>query len=193
MNNRPAKPAAFPLALLALLAMGGLLVSCSAMAVDSTGHFSRARQDWDRGEYDLALAEYQAVINLQGDDAAARHNRALIYLEIGKASEAREEAARAVELAPEEGRYHLTYGVALMSLREPELPEARTQLLASIKPMKYAKDSQGLLRAYFNLGLVSQAGRLIVDARKWYRMALAIDPNDEATLTALATLEGTER
>lgn len=181
------------LTLAAAMAAGGLLVSCTAMAVDSTGHFSRAKIAWESGEYDQALSEYQAVIDLAGDDAAARHNRALIFLELGRASEARDEALRAVELVPGEGRYHLTCGVALMSLREPDLDGAKKELLASVKPMKFAKDAPGLLRAYYNLGLVSQQSRLIVDARRWYRMALAIDPNDDVTLTALATLEGSGR
>ena len=193
MNNPKVEPKWKFLSLMAVLVAGGLLVSCAAMAVDSTGHFSRAKLAWDKGEYDQALAEYQAVINQTGEDAAARHNRALIYLEMGRASDARDEALRAVQLAPAEGRYHLTYGVALMLLHEPDLAGAKEQLLASIRPMKYDKDASGLLRVYYNLGLVSQQSRLIVDARKWYRMALAIDPNDEATLTALASLEGRER
>jgi len=193
MNNHKTNSPGKGWSLAAALVAGGLLVSCAALAVDSTGHFARAKMAWDRGEYDLALSEYQAVINLTGDDAAARHNRALIYLELEHGPEARDEAKRAVELAPEEGRYHLTYAVALMYLREPDLAEAKKQLLASIKPMKYAKDATGLLRAYYNLGLVAQQSRLIVEAYRWYQMALAIDPNDEDTLTALATLEGSER
>ena len=193
MNNRPINPLSIRQLLGAILAAGWFLVPCASMAVDSSGHFSRAKLAWDRGEYDRALSEYQAVINLSGDDAAARYNRALIYLEMQRASEARTEVARAVELAPEDGRYRLTLGVALMSLREPDFSGAKAQLLASIKPLRYAKDAQGLLRAYYNLGVVAQQGRLIVEAHKWYQKALAIDPNDEATLTALATLEGAER
>jgi tetratricopeptide (TPR) repeat protein len=193
MNNRKAKFGGLGMALIAAAAVYGLLMPGPALAVDSTGHFSRAKVAWERGEYDNALAEYQAVINLIGDDAAARHNRALIFLELGRAPEARDEASRAVELSPEEGRYRLTLGVALMSLREPDWEAAREEFLSAIKPMKYDKDEQGLLRVYYNLGLVAQQGRLIVSARKWYRMALKIDPNDEATLTALASLEGRER
>jgi len=193
MNNHLLNPVWKGLLLGAVLVGGSFLVSCPAMAVDSTGHFSRAKIAWDRGEYDDALAEYQAVINLSGEDSAARHNRALIYLEMARFPEARDEASLAVKLAPSEGRYRLTYAVALMSLAEPDLAEAKNQLLASIKPMTYDKDAQGLLRTYFNLGLVCQQSRLIVDARKWYQMALAIDPNDEVTRGAMETLEGTER
>ncbi len=187
-TSSKAKKVFLPAAALALAVC--FLVPAAQAVVDASGHFSRAQFAWEQGDYDTAMAEYQAVINLLGDDAAARHNRALIFLETDRIADGRAEAARAVELAPEEGRYRITLAVALMTGKNPEDGKAREELLTGVRFLNADEDAPGLVRAYYNLGLIAQRRRALPEARRWYRHALQLDPNDEPTLTAMESLEG---
>ncbi len=159
-------------------------------AVDAAGHFARARYAWQSGQYEAALAEYEAAIELQGEDSAARNNRALIYMETGRLPEARLEAERAVELAPQEGRFRITLAVVLLTVAPPEYEDARSHLLKAVRYLKRKRDAPGLLRAYYNLGYICQRRAEYRQARGWYKLALGINPNDEPTLTALEAMEG---
>ena len=93
-------------------------------------------------------------------------------------------------MAPDNGRFHLTLAVAMMAQKKPDLKAARGQLETAVRILWADDDAGGLVRAYFNLGMIAQQGRHFPEARTWYRKALGQDPNDEATLAAMESLEG---
>src|SRR6185369_10010020 len=95
------------------LLVGGLVLSGSAVAADADSHFAIARRAQAEGKWDEALRHYQAVLMLHGDDAAVRHNMALIYLAFPDLERARPQAERAVQLSPKEGRYEITLAVII--------------------------------------------------------------------------------
>jgi len=168
-----------------LLAAGWLFASRQALAADSAIHFARAEAFHADGNMRDALREYDAVLALEGENAGVRHNRALIYLEIGDVSMARTEAGKAAELEPHEGRYRVTYAATWMAGEDADLPYARTLLLSAIKFLDKARDHSGLDAAYYNLGVVAQRLRKNEEARRYYTLALENNPADDRAAAAL--------
>jgi tetratricopeptide (TPR) repeat protein len=172
-----------------LAVLGWSLLPAPAGAVDAAVRLERARIAYAAGRYEAALAEYDAMLKLEGEDAAVRNNRALCFLALGRLDRARWESERAIELAPGEGWYLITLAVIQMSLKPPELKAARANLEAAIKPLKRARDRQGLANACYNLGVIAHRQKKFEDAREWYKLSLEYDPSNEDAREALKVLE----
>ncbi len=177
-------------------ALFGAAVMCAlfalprpAPAVDAATYFERARSEEKDGNHKAALEDYEAVIRLKGEDDAVRHDRALIYLKTGNPERAREEAVRAVQLVPKNGRYRITLAVVLMAQAEPELSSARSHLRKAVSIMKRRRDHPGLADAYFNLGVIERQKGRLVRARQYYLLAYDENPADESIRKALSILD----
>lgn len=162
-----------------------LLGAGTSFAADAATHFARAEAFRADGNTRDALREYDAVLALGGEDAGVRHNRALIFLDLGDVAMARTEAGKAAELAPREGRYRVTFAATWMAGEDTDLKYARTLLLGAVKLLDKARDHAGLDAAYYNLGVVSQRLRKNGEARKYYELALENNPADERAAAAL--------
>lgn len=167
-------------AICGVLAAGG-----TGWAADAATHFARAEAFHADGNTRDALREYDAVLALGGEDAAARHNRALIFLEVGDIAMARTEAGKAAALAPREGRYRVTFAATWMAGEDADLAYARTLLLGALKLLDKARDHAGLDAAYYNLGVAAQRMRRNGEACKYYQLALEQNPADERAAAAL--------
>lgn len=174
------------------LAALGLLAAAArpASGADAPVHFDRAREAFAAGKYQEALAQYDAVLSLTGEDAAVRHNRALVYLAMTDPARAADEARRAVALAPKTGRYRITLAVALLSSTPVDEPGAEAALRAAEKLLKRARDHDGLATTYYNLGWLAERRRDYVQARRAYALALRHNPDDDRTREALAAMGG---
>jgi tetratricopeptide (TPR) repeat protein len=171
------------------LAAALALAAGLALAAPPDTHFERAGQAWQEGDRDRALKEYDAALSTGGESAVVRHNRALVLLEMKDAAGAREDAARAVALAPKEGRYRVTLAAAWMAGEKPENKKARGILKAAVRLLGAARDHVGLGRAYYNLGLVARRLGDMTGAKRDFRRSLDEDPAGEAARTALESLE----
>ncbi len=172
-----------------------LLCPAAGRSADANHHFATARQAQAEGKWDEALRHYQAVLTLRGDDAASRHNMALIYLGFPDLVRARPQADRAVALSPKEGRYRITLAVIVLAgaskepnAAKPVLGEAEGILKDAVKLLDRAKDHQGLATAYYNLGTIAQRRNQYKRARDLYRQALRKNPDDQRALNALEDL-----
>jgi len=168
-----------------MLAAGLLLLARSGWAADAATHFARAETFRADGNMRDALREYDAVLELKGEDAGVRHNRALIYLELGDVAMARTEAGRAVVLAPREGRFRVTFAAAWMAGEDSDLPYARKLLLGAVTLLDREHDHAGLDAAFYNLGVVSQRLKRNEEARRYYGLALEHNPADDRAAAAL--------
>ncbi len=160
-----------------------------ALAASPDTHFERAGQAWGAGDRDRALKEYDAALQTGGESAVIRHNRAILFLELNDAATARDEARRAVDLAPKEGRYRTTLAAAWMAGAKPENRKAKGILKGAVRLLGAARDHVGLARAYYNLGLVARRLGDLDEARRDLRLALDHDPANEAVKVALESLE----
>lgn len=174
---------------------GGLLTSGPLHSADANTHFETARRAQAAGKWDEAIRHYQAVLTLRGDDAAVRHNLALIYLAFPDLNRARPQAERAVALGPKEGRYAITLAVIILSgapraaqAALPVLAEAEDLLKGAVRNLEKARDHQGLATAYYNLGTIAQRRNQHKKARDWYRQALRKNPDDRKAQDALEDL-----
>lgn len=176
-----------------LLACG--LVPVAACGADAAYHFSMAKRMQAEGKWDEALRHYQAVLTLRGDDAAVRHNMALIFLAFPDLDRARPQAERAVRLDPKDGRYRVTLAVIVLNgaskdplEARPALEEAEAILKVAVKHLERAKDHPGLATAYYNLGTIHQRRNQYRKARDYFRLALKWNPDDQRALNALEDL-----
>ncbi|MEK7473994.1 MAG: tetratricopeptide repeat protein [Candidatus Coatesbacteria bacterium] len=176
------------LALLAALALP-VLAPAPAAAIDASIHLERARQAYTAGKYEDALAEYDAMLKLLGEDAAVRNNRALCYLALSQLDRARWESERAIELAPAEGQFYITLAVIQLTLKPADLKGARENLITSIKYLKRARDHAGVANACYNLGVIAQRRRKYEEASSWYRQALYYDPSNMDARDALRGID----
>jgi len=166
-----------------------ILAPPPAPAIDSSIHFERAKLAWSAKKYEEALAEYDAILKLTGEDGPVRNNRALCFLVLGQFERALWEAERAIELAPAEGQFRITAAVIRMTMKPPDLKAAREDLMKSLKHLKRAKDHQGLGNACYNLGVIAQTRHKYEEASSWYRQALRHDSSNADAREALRILD----
>jgi tetratricopeptide (TPR) repeat protein len=175
------------LAIACALAVGAL-AAADAFAADAGIHFRRGLEAQEAGNLSLALEEYQAALDLKGDDPAVFHNRALVYVSGGDWAKALADAERAVSLAPRDGAYLVTLGVVLMGVDRPDLKRARTLFIEAADILARAGDTAGFGNACYNLGVMARKGRNFREARRYFELALKADPDDQRALDALAAM-----
>lgn len=177
-----------PSARLVLALAAALLPAGLAVAVDSDIHFVRAQAAYAAGKYEDALAAYDAMLKLTGEDAAVRNNRALCYLALAQYDKAKWEAERAIQLDSRGGRYYLTLAAIQLASKPPDVKGARTNLLKGVRHLKRDRDHEGLGNAYYNLGVISQLRRKYEEARDYYRLSIEYDPANDSAQEALRAL-----
>lgn len=175
-----------------LAAAGMILLAVAAPAAAGDALFEEARAATREGKYKEALATYDAMLRMHGEDASVRHNRCLIYLEIGELGLARAEAKRAAELVPDEGRYRITLAVTYLMEDRPDLRRAESILRRAVRLLDKKRDYTGLASAYYNLGVIEQRRLDLVEARRLYEQALQYNPADKNVRLALDILPPTE-
>lgn len=171
------------------LVLATLVFAHVAWAAGVDPRFERAQAAAREGKYRDALKAYAAILRMRGEDAAVRHNRALIYLELQDAVRAQDEAEWATKLAPKEGRYRVTLAVSYLSLEHPKFKKARSALKKAVRLLRKRRDYPGLGNAYYNLGIIAQRHLKLEEARRYYRQALQYNPADKSARQALEVLE----
>jgi tetratricopeptide (TPR) repeat protein len=166
----------------------GFLAFRPAFGADARSRFERAQALTREGDFKGALEDYEAILKTTGEDAAVRHNRALLFMKTGEIDKAREEARLASALDRKEGRYMVTLGVTWMAGDKPDLKKASAFLRKAVRLLKIKHDHEGLALAYFNSGVVSQRRRNLEEARRYYEMALDLNPADMNAREALGAL-----
>jgi len=173
---------------------GGAPVAESGDQGDAAARYlEAARRAQAAGETKAALELYDAVLNLRGDDPEVRQQRALIRMADGQYPEARQEAQRAVDLAPRRGRYRITLAIAWSRGPNPDFKAARSILKKAIQLLEGDRDRLGQANAWFVLGKIEEEqAHNFETARDDYRTALEYNPADDRIRAALNRLAPAE-
>jgi len=132
-------------------------------------HMERGMEYYERGEYDEAVAEFQAAIELEPDDAGTHRNLGTAYLEQGKYEEAAAAYEKAIELDPDFGEAYGDLAGAYVNLGR--LSEA---IAAGEKAIELAPD---YAMAYNNLGFAYYTQGMLDEAIAEYQEAIRINPD----------------
>ena len=113
---------------------------------DAQAYYDRAFEYHQQQEYDLALADYSQVIELDPDLEKAYVNRGLIYQTQGKDEEAISDYNKAIEINPNNPNSYQNRGVVYFEREEYQLAEADWSKVIELNP------EDGL--AYYNRGFL---------------------------------------
>jgi len=114
--------------------------------VSAEEHFRRGNEYAQSGDLEKAVAEYQAVLEIEPDNVSAMTNLGVVYYQMGKLDEAVAQYKKALEIAPNDADIHSNLAAAYVQLGRMEraLDEYRTAV--DLK--------EDLAEAWFGLGVV---------------------------------------
>ena len=160
--------------LLAILLVGGMLGACGEQApppptgvpptptsgatpTPSAGeHLDRGNDYLDQGQFDQAIAEFQAAIQLDPSDARAHYNLGLAYQKQGKLDEAAAAYLEALQTDPDIGDAHNNLGLVYDTQGKPDQAIAEYQEAIRINPDDDAAH-YNLALSYYHQGQLEQA------------------------------------
>jgi predicted CXXCH cytochrome family protein len=134
----------------------------------------------DRGDGPGALAAFKLAIDWDHGSAPLHSNYAIALSMSGRSTEAVEQLAEAVKLAPREAQLRYTYALALAEVNRSS--EARGELEQAVQ-----LDPQ-FGRAWYNLGLARNAAGDVQGALEALARAEALDPQNAQAPYAAATI-----
>ena len=138
-------------------------------APSASEHMDLGMAYYEQGKYDEAVAEFQAAIELEPDDAEAHRNLGTAYLEQGELEEAVASYGQAIELDPDFGEAYGDLAGAYVNLGR--LSEA---IAAGEKAIELAPD---YAMAYNNLGFAYYTQGMLDEAIAEYQEAIRINPD----------------
>jgi len=134
-----------------------------------------------RGQYGLALTQYDEAIALDSGFMPAYLSRGLAYFQLGHYNEALASFVRVTELAPEDYRGHLNAGIAYQELKMYQ--EAAESLFLARRYNPAAAEVP------YQLGVLFERQGLTDAALESYNEALAINPQLYEALQATNRLQ----
>ncbi len=128
------------------------------------------------GKFQDAEKEYLTAIKLAPDQAYIRNNLGFSYILQRRWSDAENQLREAIEIKPDFARAQVNLGLALA--QQEKYDEAFTHFEIALP----------LEDAHFNIGLMYQSKRKLVEAAKAFKSALDINPNMTAAKNHLKAL-----
>jgi tetratricopeptide (TPR) repeat protein len=124
----------------------------------------------DQGQFDQAIAEFQATIELNPDDAEARYNLGLAYQKQDKLDEAAAAYQEALQLDPDMAEVHNNLGLIYDDQGKPDQAIAEYQEAIRIDP-----DDD---TAHYNLGLFYYEQGQLDQAIAEYKETVRVNPDN---------------
>jgi Flp pilus assembly protein TadD len=135
---------------------------------------------WYRGQNEQAIAQFEQVLQLDGEDENAYNNLAGVYFSQERYHEAEAHYQQAIALAPENALFHLNLGVVYERLDDPEKAVTAYQEALALNP-RFAP-------AYYNLGLLHGGTERWAEAIFYLERALDIEPTSAAAHNSLGLI-----
>jgi tetratricopeptide (TPR) repeat protein len=133
------------LVVVALLVVAGM-VACGGEKVSSKEHFQLGNEATQNGDWELAIAEYEAVLDVEPDNASALTNLGVVYYNTGELELAIEQYEKAIEIAPKDADIRSNLAAALVQVNQLERALDEYSLAVELDP--------DLFEAHFGLGVV---------------------------------------
>ena len=140
-------------------------------------------QYMEQGNDELAMQKLQHALKLDSRSADAHHYIALLYVKLGKNSEAERNYSEALALTPSNPMLLNNYGLFLC--RQGKLEEAQKKFLAAAKQSFYKTPEV----AYNNAGICALEVPDQAKAEEYFRDALKVNPNMPDALFEMADLK----
>ena len=138
----------FSLAMILALA----LASCGDTAFIKE-HFEKGNELAKAGDFEKAIGEFEAVLEVNPSDASARSNLGVVYYNLGRLDEAIEQYQKAIEAAPKDGDLHSNLAAAYVQQNQLDKALEEYQTAVDLDPE--------LEEAFFGLGVVyMQLGKI---------------------------------
>jgi Flp pilus assembly protein TadD len=129
---------------LALAACGSETPTAEAPSLEE--HFDQGNEFAQAGDFEKAIAEYQAVLEMAPDNVSALANLGVAFYSTGKLDEAVTQYEKALELEPGDADIHSNLGAAYVQLGQLDQALGEYQKAVEINP--------DLAEAQFGLGVV---------------------------------------
>jgi tetratricopeptide (TPR) repeat protein len=142
--------------------------------------FDQGLRSHAEGDHDRALANFEGMVASDARDANAHARLADVFARKRLWTEATEEYANALAIAPRYADVRCRYGLALMELGELDQALEQVRFALEINP-NYAD-------AHASTGIVYRRMGREADAREAFRRALEIDPHHMIAFTELERL-----
>jgi len=190
-------------ALLTLVVLAG----CPNQAKnDSTNALNRGNKALGQKQVETAINEYQKAVERYRENHLAWYGMGLAYMEKKDFDKAADSFQHAVELAPEQAMYQMTYGISLYEKtienarqdqakkqgKKPEEIDVDKSGLSFEKPMQALQEAiklnPGLWRAHYRLGDIYRDSDKPKEAAEEFSQAIKNNPRDANPYIALGEL-----
>lgn len=132
------------------------LVGCGAESMSTEEHFKKGNEFAQAGEFDKAIAEYQAVLKADPNNVSALTNLGVVYYNAGDLDQAIAQYQKALQIAPNDADIHSNLAAAYV--QKAQLGQGQPdQTLMDKALQEYQKAVElkpDLAEAHFGLGVI---------------------------------------
>jgi tetratricopeptide (TPR) repeat protein len=131
---------------LVFLAVAGALAGCGEPKMTADEHFQKGNEYAGTGDFENAITEYEAVLELEPDNVSAMTNLGVAYYNTGQLDQAIAQYQNALGLAPEDADIHSNLAAAYVQTNQLDKAQSEYQRAVELKA--------DLAEAWFGLGVV---------------------------------------
>lgn len=156
------------------------LAACSRANVESMTHMNNGVALATQKQYVEAVAELQKATVVDGSNAEAFYNLAIVHMEMRKFDAAKEDLTRAISVAPNNAAYQEKLGTVLIELKDWSGAKKALEKTVELEP--------GLFKAYYKMAQVEEELDDQQNALKHYTNSIEKGPSFLPAYNALGGL-----
>jgi Flp pilus assembly protein TadD len=109
-------------------------------------HFQKGNELVQAGEFEQAIAEFEAVLEKEPENISALSNLGVVYYNLGRLDEAIAQYQKAIELAPQDADIHSNLAAAYVQQEQLDTALTEYQAAVGLNP--------NLAEAHFGIGVI---------------------------------------
>jgi tetratricopeptide (TPR) repeat protein len=154
----------------------GLVACGDSSSVEE--HFQQGNEYAQAGEFEKAITEFEAVLQIDPDNVSAMSNLGVVYYNLGRLDEAIQQYQEAIARAPDDADIHSNLAAAFVQKGQLDKALQEYESAVQINPE--------LAEAHFGLGVVFQQTGKVDEAIAAFERFQALDTGSDAMATDLA-------